>query len=343
VSLFSSLTPQHVSHIHGCLLATLDHCCDLSELWYKEFYLELSKQIQFPIEMSLPWVLTDHVLSSGSPEMTEYFLLFALFLSRALLTILFKPQRNILYPLDLYNDAASRALHKLKARYLFDEIEAEVNLAFDQFIFKLSQNVFMHYKNWASSLLIQKGYKVMLEELSADVRYDAPRNRYKVILQQRHFQLLGRSIDISQLMAQRMEASIKKSLELAIGRFDASDLTQILELDALIQHNKIAHELLSHDLALSSFDELLAQADESSSLTLGGRILTHIVAEVSADVAPNFCYNSVTSRFIRPPFSLSDAVQRPHHPKGQPVLLFGAKVPHSRLHWIHRCLTCLLL
>jgi hypothetical protein len=38
-------------------------CCDLSQLWYREFYLEMTmgKRIQFPIEMSMPWILTDHI------------------------------------------------------------------------------------------------------------------------------------------------------------------------------------------------------------------------------------------------------------------------------------------
>lgn len=66
----------------------------------------------------------------------------------------------------------------------------------------------------------------------------------------------------------------------------------------MVEHNKITHELLSEHIALGSFEEMLAEADESSALTLGGKILTHIVAEVVQDVAPNFCYNSVTSRFV---------------------------------------------
>jgi hypothetical protein len=47
-------------------------CSDLSELWYKEFYLEISKEIQFPIEMSLPWILTEHILDTDAAELTEY-------------------------------------------------------------------------------------------------------------------------------------------------------------------------------------------------------------------------------------------------------------------------------
>ena len=35
---------------------------DLGDLWYREFYLELSKKTQFPIAMSLPWLLTDSIL-----------------------------------------------------------------------------------------------------------------------------------------------------------------------------------------------------------------------------------------------------------------------------------------
>jgi hypothetical protein len=41
-------------------------CCDLSQLWYREFYLEMTmgKRIQFPIEMSMPWILTDHIFTT---------------------------------------------------------------------------------------------------------------------------------------------------------------------------------------------------------------------------------------------------------------------------------------
>lgn len=106
---------------------TVRSCADLSELWYKEFYLELTKQIQFPIEMSLPWILADTVLEA--PGRIEW----------------------ILGPLEVYNDAAEHALHNLKCQFLYDEIEAEVNLCFDQFIWKLSQKVFEYFKSRAAS------------------------------------------------------------------------------------------------------------------------------------------------------------------------------------------------
>uniref|UniRef100_A0A4W5JQI8 Uncharacterized protein n=1 Tax=Hucho hucho TaxID=62062 RepID=A0A4W5JQI8_9TELE len=85
---------------------TLQQCCDLSQLWFREFFLELTmgRRIQFPIEMSMPWILTDHILETKEASMMEY----------------------VLYPLDLYNDSAHYALTKFKKQFLYDEIEAEV-------------------------------------------------------------------------------------------------------------------------------------------------------------------------------------------------------------------------
>lgn len=32
----------------------------------------MEKRIQFPIEMSMPWILTDHILKTKEPSMMEY-------------------------------------------------------------------------------------------------------------------------------------------------------------------------------------------------------------------------------------------------------------------------------
>ena len=75
---------------------SLQNCCDLSQLWYREFYLEMTmgrriqkcnvkhhhneecndlitmeKRIQFPIEMSMPWILTDHILKTKDASLME--------------------------------------------------------------------------------------------------------------------------------------------------------------------------------------------------------------------------------------------------------------------------------
>ena len=58
--------------------------------------------------------------------------------------------RYILYPLDLYSDSAHYALHHFGKQFLYDEIEAEVNLVFDQLVYKLSEQIFHYYKYLAA-------------------------------------------------------------------------------------------------------------------------------------------------------------------------------------------------
>lgn len=94
---------------------------DLSDMWYREHFLEMTRSIQFPIELSLPWILTEHVLLKHvtCAPMCE----------------------NVLFLLDIYNDAAHRALYHVNQQYMYDEIEAEANLVIDQLYFLLSDEV----------------------------------------------------------------------------------------------------------------------------------------------------------------------------------------------------------
>ncbi|KAH7700938.1 cytoplasmic FMR1-interacting protein 2-like isoform 5, partial [Aphelenchoides avenae] len=186
---------------------TLDHCCDLAQLWFREFYLEMTmgKRIQFPIEMSMPWILTDHVLTTQDPSLMEC----------------------ALYELDLYNDAANFALRKFQKQFLYDEVEAEVNLCFDQFIFKVSEAVFTHYKQLAACMLLDKGFKSDCARLGITIR-TPPAARFESLLRQRHFQLLGRSIDLNRLISQRVNVAIQRSLDVAISKFESEGLEKIV-------------------------------------------------------------------------------------------------------------------
>ena len=55
-----------------------------------------------------------------------------------------------------------------------------------------------------------------------------PPNRYVTILKQRHVQLLGRSIDLNALLGQRLGANMLKAIDLAISKFESSDLCGIV-------------------------------------------------------------------------------------------------------------------
>uniref|UniRef100_A0A672QMN4 Cytoplasmic FMR1-interacting protein 1 homolog n=1 Tax=Sinocyclocheilus grahami TaxID=75366 RepID=A0A672QMN4_SINGR len=253
---------------------TLQQCCDLSQLWFREFFLELTmgRRIQFPIEMSVPWILTDHILEAKEASMMEY----------------------VLYSLDLYNDSAHYALTKFKKQFLYDEIEAEVNLCFDQFVYKLADQIFAYYKILAGSLLLDKRLRAECKNQGANISWPSS-NRYETLLKQRHVQLLGRSIDLNRLITQRVSSALYKSLELAINRFESEDLTSIMELEGLLDINRMTHKLLGKYLTLDSIDTMFREANHNVSAPYG-RITLHVFWELNYDFLPNYCYNGSTNR-----------------------------------------------
>ncbi|XP_053514793.1 LOW QUALITY PROTEIN: cytoplasmic FMR1-interacting protein 1 [Artibeus jamaicensis] len=282
---------------------TLQQCCDLSQLWFREFFLELTmgRRMQFPIEMSMPWILTDHILETKEASMMEY----------------------VLYSLDLYNDSAHYALTKFNKQFLYDEIEAEVNLCFDQFVYKLADQIFAYYKVMAGSLLLDKRLRSECKNQGAAIHLP-PSNRYETLLKQRHVQLLGRSIDLNRLITQRVSVAMYKSLELAIGRFESEDLTSIVELDGLLEINRMTHKLLSRYLTLDSFDAMFREANHNVSAPYG-RITLHVFWELNYDFLPNYCYNGSTNRFVRTVLPFSQEFQRDKQPNAQPQYLHGSK------------------
>uniref|UniRef100_A0A452INB6 CYRIA/CYRIB Rac1 binding domain-containing protein n=1 Tax=Gopherus agassizii TaxID=38772 RepID=A0A452INB6_9SAUR len=234
-----------------------------------------------------------------------------------------KVPRYVLYSLDLYNDSAHYALTKFKKQFLYDEIEAEVNLCFDQFVYKLADQIFAYYKIMAGSLLLDKRLRSECKNQGATIHLP-PSNRYETLLKQRHVQLLGRSIDLNRLITQRISAAMYKSMELAIGRFESEDLTSIVELDGLVEINKMTHKLLSRYMTLDSFDAMFREANHNVSAPYG-RITLHVFWELNYDFLPNYCYNGSTNRFVRTVLPFSQEFQRDKQPNAQPQYLHGSK------------------
>ena len=311
------------------LSTTVDNVVNTSDLWYREFYLALSDRTQFPIEMSMPWILTKRILEK--PVLAEY----------------------VLTPLDIYNDAAMTALRVLRKRYLYDEIEAELNLAFDQFLFMLSDSAFLYFKTQAARQLMDNRYATMWREYAREKQrlqeeragenksrgflfkkrtrlnddIDIPITRIEAALQQRHFQLLGRSIDISFLCTQRVNVMIQKNMEFIIAKFEASDITSIVELETMCDALRATHALARQSLPdLDAYEDLWAETNQAmSAASLHGRVVLHAIMEVVVDVVPNYVYSGVTHRFTRAPISLAEDVKRRGKPQQNFKYMFGSR------------------
>ena len=86
-------------------------------------------------------------------------------------------------------------------------------------------------------------------------------NRYETLLQQRHIQILGRSIDLCRLITQRVTQYLQQSIAYAIDKFESTNLTGIIELDYMIEVNRMTHKLLSEYLHLDPFNNILHPSD----------------------------------------------------------------------------------
>lgn len=85
----------------------LNDCSNISWLWFREFYLNISDCVQFPIAMSLPWILIQFAIKT--PSLAP----------------------NIFYPLCIYNDAGLKTHTQIKLRKngnkILDKIQKSVN------------------------------------------------------------------------------------------------------------------------------------------------------------------------------------------------------------------------
>ena len=187
--------------------------------------------------MSLPWILTEHLLMkhvSNAPML-----------------------ENVLFLLDVYNDAAHRALYVLNQQYMYDEIEAEANLVIDQLYFLLSDEVYTYYKNLAASTELDMSLKHKLELMKNSAHLSVDARRMVSLLSQRHIQLLGRSINFSFILGQNINNKIYRDIDFAIKRFEASDARAVTELKTFLDIIANTHKRLSEYLELDSFDTML--------------------------------------------------------------------------------------
>ncbi|KAL0438051.1 UNVERIFIED_CONTAM: protein PIR [Sesamum latifolium] len=281
--------------------ATIANLTDVGFLWFREFYLESSRVIQFPIECSLPWMLVDHVIESQNAGLLE----------------------SILMPFDIYNDAAQQALVVLKQRFLYDEIEAEVDNCFDIFISKLCETIFTYYKSWAASELLDPSF---LFALDIGEKFSTQPMRFTSLLKMTRVKLLGRTINLRSLISERINKVCRENIEFLFDRFESQDLCAIVELEKLLEVLRLAHELLSKDLTLDSFSLMLTEMQENVSLvSYSSRLASQIWTEMQNDFLPNFILCNTTQRFVRSSRVPPVPVQKPSVPQAKPSFYCGTQ------------------
>jgi len=272
---------------------TIRKITDMAFLWYREFYLEMTGEVQFPTPMSLPWIMTEY--SMTTPSLMP----------------------NLFLPLSVYNDAADAAIRIFRQRYLFDEIEQEVNLVWDQLVYTLASQLWAYYKNIASKILIDKTFERTLKKqnVGATMNY----GRFISVLQQTHLKLLGRTIDVSEIVTQHINNQIRENISSLIERFESQDMCHIVELESLLNTLTLAMTMMRSDLpAVDAYEDVFREVNEDTTLgSFQGRLFIIIYQHLVQGLFKKFVYNETTQRFVQN--------KQPHKKKlkTQPVFLWG--------------------
>ncbi|THG21439.1 hypothetical protein TEA_001057 [Camellia sinensis var. sinensis] len=295
--------------------------CGTASLTFQEGEISVHRNlyvvhVQFPVECSLPWMLVDHMIESQNAGLLE----------------------SVLMPFDIYNDSAQQALVILKQRFLYDEIEAEVDHCFDIFVSKLCETIFTYYKSWAARYalaLCELLDPSFLFALDNGEKFSVQPMRFTALLKMTRVKLLGRAINLRSLIAERMNKVFRENIEFLFDRFESQDLCAIVELDKLLNILQLAHELLSRDLSIDSFNLMLSEMQENISLvSYSSRLASQIWTEMQNDFLPNFTLCNTTQRFVRSSKVPLAPVQKPSIPYAKANFYCGTQVEHHQFSTI---------
>ncbi|VFQ87435.1 unnamed protein product [Cuscuta campestris] len=121
-----------------------------------------------------------------------------------------------------------------------------------------------------------------------------------------------------------MNKMFRDNIEFLFDRFESQDICAIVELDKLLEILQHAHEYLSKDLILDSFNMMLNEMQENVSLvSYSSRLASQIWTEMQNDFLPNFILCNTTQRFVRSSRVPSVSVQKPSIPYAKPNFYCG--------------------
>ncbi|CAI5526028.1 unnamed protein product, partial [Closterium sp. Naga37s-1] len=176
------------------------------------------------------------------------------------------------------------------------------------------------------SKLLDKSFVAAAAAVGVGGRYSVTPCSYSGLLRQTHLQLLGRTVDMRDLLTQRLNKLTRHNLDYILVRMEGADLCHIMETHHLLDVLRGAHRLVAeHCPAIDSFEAIFTEATHSTSLSsLSSRTASYVCREVEQDVLPNFLWNATTRRFVR--------VASPLHMQQRPVQRPAVHLPSPEVY-----------
>eukprot|EP00477_Mikrocytos_mackini_P001566 GAHX01001685.1.p1 GENE.GAHX01001685.1~~GAHX01001685.1.p1 ORF type:complete len:1148 (-),score=229.84 GAHX01001685.1:24-3467(-) len=266
------------------LSENIDISTNLSSLWFREYYLDLSKQLEFPIETSLPWMLIKYVIKNR------------------------KPLTFVESILSIYNDVCEVSLKLFKKKFLVDECKAECGLVLEKLTFDISLSLYKYYKEIGLELLLYR-YTPMSKSNNARKDYTVidgfplrtkTNTNFNWLIGCSSIEILGTNVDIKSAVSNHLNRHFRVNLELILTNFEIEKNKQsLLEFNynyIAIEH---AHKEISQIVPIDAFDTIYNEINNNIDLKTGGRFLHSFINDfLLTTVLNNFGYNSATERFV---------------------------------------------
>lgn len=238
---------------------------NLGALWYREVFLDIDQIIQFPVRSSLPFILAEHLLKlANKPALHD----------------------SMMFPFEIYNDAASLALHTFHSQYLYREIEAEVSLCIDMISFTFSETFYKFAREKAAA--IELPYNCVGKIIPMP-------NRYNLIVLQNKLTLLGSQVDFNDVTTKKLDAKLQKELESYIELL--TDIRMAPYVAHLVRVARTTHHILvENHLLMEPFDMILQRATGfTQPLNINTRLASLLGKALDFQ---HYKFNSLTKRFV---------------------------------------------
>lgn len=150
---------------------------------------------------------------------------------------------------------------------------------------------------------MDRDYKQSLNRMMNSNVYAASRRRYEIPMAQRRIPLIGRYIDFNYLIGQQINIKLRSDLDLAIKKFEASEIQCVIEFLETLRVIKGVNELLKNNgLEIDDFEDVFSEVTETvGPVSFRGRIVVHVLSSLVIDIFPNYSWNLYTNRFVTAP------------------------------------------
>ena len=247
----SIFTTQDIDKIKTCYLSvftympllnwnqTINDLSNIGEFWFREIYLDSLTIPQFPYTLSFPYLLLHNISAKPLDHILEDIHIIA----------------------SMYNDSGMILLNDMKCQYLYKELEMETNLVMDDLIERIAKSLYSYCKSLGATELIPYE-KIAPEDIPKLYKAE---NRLSMSFIHSHLDVLGHSINIYELLRDKMNSILRKDMNAIFEDFKAISICEICNTNTLIKLVRNTHRYVQRYVDVDSFDTIYNEVFHNAS------------------------------------------------------------------------------